>query len=230
MIPEAVLKELSNILGQAYLSINGNALLECASDATKLSFVPEAVAFPNTAEQVSNILKLATREGFPVIPRGGGSGMSGGALPVQGGLVLSLSRFDRILAIDEDNLICRVEPGVITSHLKQAVENLGLFYPPDPQSFLSCTIGGTVAENSGGPLCIKYGVTKQYVLGLEVVLPDGYVLNIGYVQLLMVEQVNQYGGIFVRHTVNNRGYLPGSAEVFVLKNPDSNAGISNINS
>ena len=116
---------------------------------------------------------------FPVTPRGSGTNISGGSVPIRGGIVLCTTKMNRILEINQANLTATVEPGVVLQDFNNLLAKENLFYPPDPQSFLSCTVGGTVAENSGGPLCIKYGVTKQYVLGLEVVLPDGYVMNIG---------------------------------------------------
>lgn len=153
--------------------------MEYGTDATKLEFRPDAVAFPGTDEEISRILGLATRTGFPVIPRGAGSGMSGGALPVRGGLVLVMNRFNRIFSIDQDNLTAKVGPGVITAHLQEAVERLGLFYPPDPASLHISTIGGNVAECAGGLRAVKYGVTRDYVLGLRVVLPTGEIINTG---------------------------------------------------
>ena len=179
MISRADLKQLSYIVGSQHLITTQDALVEYASDATKLAFMPDAVAFPGDSDQVSRILCLATKQGFPVIPRGAGSGMSGGALPVRGGLVMAMDRFDRILAIDQDNLICKVEPGVITADLQKAVEKLDLFYPPDPASLNISTIGGNVAECAGGLRAVKYGVTRDYVLGLTVVLPTGEVIKTG---------------------------------------------------
>jgi len=144
-----------------------------------LIFLPDAVVQPAAREAVPKILRLAWEHGVPVTTRGGGTGLSGGALPVQGGLVLSLDRLDRILEIDEDNMVVRVEPGVITQTLQEAVEAVGLFYPPDPASRGSCTIGGNLAENAGGPRAVKYGVTGDWVLGLEVVLADGSMIRTG---------------------------------------------------
>jgi glycolate oxidase len=128
---------------------------------------------------VAQVLALASETGFPVVPRGAGSGMSGGALPVRGGVVLSMNRFDRILEIDPDNLIARVQPGVITHHLQEAVEAMDLFYPPDPASAKISTIGGNVAACAGGLRAVKYGVTRDYVMGLTVVLPTGQVVQTG---------------------------------------------------
>ncbi len=134
---------------------------------------------PSSTAEVSGILALASRERIPVTPRGGGTGLSGGALAVRGGIVLSLERMNRIVEIDRDNLMAVVEPGVITERLQQEVEAVGLSYPPDPASRGSCMIGGNVAENAGGPRAVKYGVTKDWVTGLEAVLADGRVFTTG---------------------------------------------------
>ena len=179
MISQAILKEISQIINPEHVITSPDKMAEYGSDATKLEFVPDGVVFPGNSQEVSRILTLASKKVFPVVPRGAGSGMSGGALPVRGGLVMAMTRFDRILAIDTDNLICRVEPGVITAHLQEAVEKLGLFYPPDPASLHISTLGGNVAECAGGLRAVKYGVTRDYVLGLEVVLPTGEILKTG---------------------------------------------------
>ncbi len=179
MISNPSLHALADVVGPAYLSTRAEDLAANASDATRLTFMPDAVARPRHSEEVSRILQIANRDRFPVIPRGAGTGQSGGALAVQGGLVLAMDRFDRILAIDPDNMIARVEPGVITARLQEEVEALGLFYPPDPASIHISTLGGNVAECAGGLRAVKYGVTRDYVLGLEVVLPTGEILRTG---------------------------------------------------
>ena len=140
---------------------------------------PELVVRVTSAGQVSQILKLAQQERVPVTPRGAGMGLSGGAVPVHGGIVLSLEKMTRILEIDKANLMVTVEPGVITGDLHRAVEAEGLFYPPDPASLDSCTIGGNIAEDAGGPRAVKYGVTQDYVAGLEAVLPSGEIITCG---------------------------------------------------
>lgn len=179
MIPESALRSISQIVGPEHLITEPTKLTDYSSDATKLEFMPDAVALPGTSDEVSRLLLLANKDLFPVIPRGAGSGQSGGALPVNGGLVLAMDRFDRILNIDRDNLIVKVEPGVITAHLQEEVERLGLFYPPDPASIYISTIGGNVAECAGGLRAVKYGVTRDYVLGLTVVLPTGEIIDTG---------------------------------------------------
>jgi glycolate oxidase len=179
MISETTLRALEEILAPPHLTTRPEDLAEAASDATRLTYMPEAVARPGNPDEVSRILSLANRDRFPVIPRGAGTGQSGGALPVRGGLVLAMDRFDRILAVDPDNMIARVEPGVITARLQEEVEALGLFYPPDPASIHISTLGGNVAECAGGLRAVKYGVTRDYVLGLEIVLPTGEIIKTG---------------------------------------------------
>lgn len=179
MISKEILRQIAQIVGREHLITQNKALIEYSCDATMLESMPDAVAVPENTEQVADILKLATKEGFPVVPRGAGSGMSGGAVPVKGGVVMAMSRFDRILSIDGENLVCKVEPGVVTARLQEAVEKEGLFYPPDPASLNVSTIGGNVAECAGGLRAVKYGVTRDYVLGLRVVLPTGEAINTG---------------------------------------------------
>jgi len=141
--------------------------------------VPEAVALPESAAEVAEILRLAGEAGFPVVPRGAGTATTGAPLASQGGLVLSLAKMDRILEINTEDLVAVVEPGVVNGVFRRAVEERGLFYPPDPASFEFSTLGGNVATCAGGPKGLKYGVTKDYVLGLEVVLPTGEVVFCG---------------------------------------------------
>lgn len=179
MLKPSVVRDLKNIVGAPHLTASPEDLVAYSYDATRRESLPWAVARPADAGEVSAILKLANRERFPVVPRGAGSGMSGGSVPSRGGVVLSLERMDRIIEIDEQDLIAVVEPGVVTGDLQQAVEKRGLFYPPDPASSRFCTIGGNVAECAGGLRAVKYGVTKDYVLGLEVVLPTGEIIRTG---------------------------------------------------
>lgn len=179
MISKTVLRKISNIVGREHLITEDDAMDEYATDATKLKFMPDAVVFPGSAREISRILCLASEIGFPVIPRGAGSGMSGGALPVNGGLVMAMGRLNRILTIDQENLIAKVEPGVVTADLQAAVEKVDLFYPPDPASLNISTLGGNVAECAGGLRAVKYGVTRDYVLGLSVVIPTGEIIDTG---------------------------------------------------
>ncbi|MDY6905593.1 MAG: FAD-linked oxidase C-terminal domain-containing protein [Thermodesulfobacteriota bacterium] len=172
-------KRLEKIVGRDNCTRRNEDLVCYAYDATGRQFLPDAVIFPADASEISRILILANEDRFFVTPRGTGSGMTGGAIPVQGGVVMVLSRLNHILEIDTDNLIARAEPGVITGDFHKAVEARGLFYPPDPSSAAFSTLGGNVAECAGGPRAVKYGVTRDYVLGLEVVLPTGQIMKTG---------------------------------------------------
>jgi len=174
-------RDLRNITGRDYCSKTKEDLVCYGYDATAINFLPDAIIFPEKTSQVASILRLADRDHFNVIPRGSGSGMTGGALPVHGGVVVIMTRFNRIHKIDTDNLVAHVEPGVITGDFHRAVEEEGLFYPPDPASSVFCTLGGNMAECAGGPSAVKYGVTRDYVLGLEVVLPTGQIIKTGVI-------------------------------------------------
>jgi len=140
---------------------------------------PDLVVLPRNGEETATLLRLANEHRFPVIPRGAGTGVVGGAIPFGGGVVLSLERMNRIVEIDEGNMMAVVEPAVITGDLQREVESKGLFYPPDPASLDSCSIGGNVATGAGGPRAVKYGVTRDYVCGLEAVLPSGETVSLG---------------------------------------------------
>ncbi|MGE5173444.1 MAG: FAD-binding oxidoreductase [Betaproteobacteria bacterium] len=179
MLKPSVLKELTKIVDSANLLTSPEELTVYSYDATRRQALPWAVARPASSSEISKILTLANRELFPVVPRGAGTGMSGGSVPVEGGLVLSFERMNKILEIDEEDFLAVVEPGVVTGDLQRAVEARGLFYPPDPASHQFCTLGGNIAECAGGLRAAKYGVTKDYVLGLEVVLPTGEIITTG---------------------------------------------------
>jgi len=170
---------LQDIVGKDRCSRKPEELLCYAYDATAEVYLPDAVIFPQNVQEVSAILALAHKNSFFVIPRGAGSGLTGGSLPVSGGVVLVMNRMNRIIAIDKANLIAQVEPGVITAQFHRAVEKEGLFYPPDPASSEFSTLGGNLAECAGGPRAVRYGVTRDYVLGLEVVLPTGQIIRTG---------------------------------------------------
>jgi glycolate oxidase len=179
-LDDGVLGRLREELGEGGLITAGDPLDRYSRDETEgLSFPPAAVALPSTAEQVARVLRLTHEAGVPVTPRGGGTGLSGGALAVHGGLVLSLERLDRIRAIDSHDMVVEAEAGVATGELHEAVEAQGLFYPPDPSSLASCHLGGNLAEDAAGPRSLRYGTTRQWVLGLEAVLPDGRPLRTG---------------------------------------------------
>ncbi len=173
------INKLKYIVGSSNLACAKEDLLCYSYDGTGQEFPPEAVAFPASTKEISAIMELAQATPFAVVPRGAGSGMTGGALPVEGGLVLSCSRLNRILEIDTENQIAVVEPGVITGDFRKELQQHHLFYPPDPASLKFCTMGGNVAECAGGPSAVKYGVTRDYILGLEVVLADGRIMETG---------------------------------------------------
>lgn len=174
-----IVKELEEIVGAANVSTAITDKITHSYDATQRRCLPDAVVYATTTDQVARVVKLANRWKIPVLPRGAGSGFTGGSLPVQGGIVLVLTRMDKILDIDCENLTAEVEPGVVTAELQRQVEKLGLFYPPDPASKEFSTLGGNVAECAGGPRCVKYGVTKDYIMGLEVVTPTGDIIHTG---------------------------------------------------
>ncbi len=179
-VTSEILEELRSIAGNDAVITDPSTLENCGRDETEdLLFPPEVVVRPSTAEEISRILRLASAKRIPVTPRGGGTGLSGGALPVHRGIVLSMERFNRILEIDEANLQAAVEPGVITEIFQRAVEEKGLYYPPDPASRGSSQLGGNLAECAGGPHAVKYGVTRDYVLGLDAVLPTGDLISTG---------------------------------------------------
>ena len=175
----SIYRHLQKISGKPNVTKEKEELLCYSYDATGNSFLPDAVVFPESEEEVARILKLASKEKLVVVPRGAGSGMTGGAVPVKGGLVIVTSRMNKIFDVDENNFLVRVQPGVIVSDIHKTVEEKGLFYPPDPASSSVCTIGGNIGECAGGPRAVKYGVTRDYVLGLRAVLPSGEVIQTG---------------------------------------------------
>ena len=179
MIEKRIVDKIKRIAGKEHVHSEPEERVCYSYDATNQTYLPDLVVFPGNAQEISDILKLANEENFPVIPRGAGSGFTGGSLPIEGGLILVMARFNRIIEIDTENLIAFVEPGVVTGNFQKEVEKLGLFYPPDPASLKFSTLGGNVAECAGGPRAIKYGVTKDYVIGLEAVLPTGEIISTG---------------------------------------------------
>src|SRR6058998_1830608 len=173
-------RELETMLGRGAVLSDPEELLVYESDGlTLFQALADFVVFPTSVEQVSAVVRLASREGLPFVARGAGTGLAGGCLPAEGGLVLSLMRMNRVLEVDYDNQIAVVEPGLVNLHLSWAVGPRGFYYAPDPSSQQACTIGGNIATNSGGPHTLKYGVTVNHVLGLEVVLPDGEIVWLG---------------------------------------------------
>ncbi|MBC7850588.1 MAG: FAD-binding protein [Chitinophagaceae bacterium] len=174
------IEQFIKIVGEEFILVDDESLLHYGHDETeRLSFPPEVVIRPLTAQQISEIMIICNNDKIPVTPRGAGTGLSGGALPHLGGVLISTDRLNAILSIDERNLQVTTEPGVITEVLQNAVKEKGLFYPPDPSSRGSCFIGGNIAENSGGPKAVKYGVVRDYVLNLELVLPTGEIIWTG---------------------------------------------------
>jgi glycolate oxidase len=180
MIKESLMTEFEKIVGKDNILKSPEALKAYSYDGTT-SWIhePDVVLFPTNAQQISAIVKIANTEKIPVTPRGGGTNVSGGSVPIQGGIVICTTRMNNIIKIDKENLSCTVEPGVVLLDMNNRLAKEGLFFPPDPQSFRGATIGGIIAENAGGPACVKYGVTKQYVLGLEVVLATGEIVKLG---------------------------------------------------
>ena len=177
---QSILPSIKKIIGDNYVFIDDENRNKYAHDETEnLHFLPDIIIKPRTAEEISAVMKICNEHRIPVTPRGAGTGLSGGALPQYGGLLISFERMNSIIEIDERNLQVITEPGVITEVLQNAVKEKGLFYPPDPSSKGSCFIGGNIAENSGGPKAVKYGVVKDYVLNLEVVLPTGEIIWTG---------------------------------------------------
>ena len=174
------IESLEKIVGKEIVFTDPKLLSNYASDYTEdITCPPEAVVIPRTTEEVSTVLSFCNEKKIPVTPRGAGTGLSGGSIPVRGGVSLSMEKFNRILAIDEQNFQATVESGVINDHFQSAVKEKGLFYPPDPASKGSCFLGGNIAHSSGGPKALKYGTTKDYVLNLEVVLPNGDIIWTG---------------------------------------------------
>ncbi|RUM62126.1 MAG: glycolate oxidase subunit GlcD [Persephonella sp.] len=178
-VPENIKRILKKELGEHKVLDDDMDRLLYSYDATRIKMMPSVVVIPESQEEVQKVVKICYQEGIPITPRGAGSGYTGGALAVKGGVLVSFEKMDKILEIDEENAIARVQPGVITYRLQQAVEKKGLFYPPDPASYKFCTIGGNVAENAGGPRCVKYGVTREYVMELTTVINTGETIHTG---------------------------------------------------
>jgi glycolate oxidase len=174
------IKALEKIVGENDIKIDKAHLRAYSYDATKERYEPDAVVFPENEEEVSKILKYCNDNKIAIIPRGAGSGFTGGALPVNGGIVLAMEKYmNKILEIDEKDMVAVVQPGVVNAHLQREVEKRGLFYPPDPASMDYSTIGGNVSENAGGMRAAKYGLTKDYVMSLKAVLPNGDIIRAG---------------------------------------------------
>lgn len=180
MAYEQFASRLADIVGRANVLTSEEDRKVYSYDGTSTwSHMPDMVVFPTETEHVGAVLKLANENGIPVTPRGGGTNVSGGSVPIRGGIVLAMAKMNKILSIEAANLSARVQAGVVLMDLQTALAQEGLFFPPDPQSFLGATLGGIIAENAGGPVCVKYGVTKQYVMGLKAVLPTGRIVEFG---------------------------------------------------
>jgi glycolate oxidase len=179
-LQQDVIKKLEDIVGENHVLKTEETLEKYSKDETiGLQAWPDAAVRVRSADEVSRVMRLANEYSIPVTPRGLGTSLSGGSVPIQGGIVLSMERMDQLLEIDQANLMAVTEPGLITGELHRLVEEQGCFYPPDPASKDSCSIGGNVAEGAGGPRAVRYGTTKDYVCGLEAVLPSGEIMNTG---------------------------------------------------
>lgn len=178
-----ILRDLQSIVGNKNVLFDDPGKLEPYSHdevtEKKYAHLPEVVVKPRTTDEIARIMRLANREGIPVTPRGAGSGLSGGAVPIHGGILLSVERMNRIIEIDKDNMVAVVEPGVITNDINAKLKDDGLWFAGYPMSLESCYIGGNVAENAGGGKAVKYGVTDRYILGLEAVTPEGEIILLG---------------------------------------------------
>src|SRR5512147_2941247 len=174
-----IIVHLEQIIGREGVLSTPEDLAVYGYDGTFVELRPDVVVLPHTTEQVSQVVMLATQEKIPVVTRGMGSGLAAASVPFCGGIALSMTRMNHILEIDVENATVRAEAGIVTADLQAAVEKVGLFYPPDPSSIKHSTIGGNIACNAGGPRCLKYGVTGDYVLGLTIVLADGRILKTG---------------------------------------------------
>ncbi len=179
MLDQTIIKQLQQISGKDQVLTDKADLICYSYDATQRQYLPDVVVHPANVEEISQIMKLANQAKIPIFPRGAGTGFTGGSVPTSGGIVLGLTRLDKILDIDEENLVATIEPGVVTEDFQKTVEKVGLFYPPDPASLKVSTMGGNVAECAGGPRCVKYGVTKDYIIGLEIVTPTGDIIKTG---------------------------------------------------
>jgi glycolate oxidase len=217
-LPESLRTELERIVGADGVLTDPIQLLAYDCDAYTIEkALPTAVVLPQTTEQVAAVARLATREGLPIVPRGAGTGLSGGALATQGGIVLAFSRMTRILWVDTRNRRLRAQAGAVNYQLTKAVQGAGLHFAPDPSSQGACTIGGNVAENSGGPHTLKYGVTVNHITGLQVVLPDGEVAELGG------DEDEPYGYDLVGLLTGSEGTLAIVTEVTARLTPNPQA-------
>lgn len=223
-VTPAIVEELAGIVGRKYVLYGDEEKLEPFShDETpdrKYAHMPEAVARPRTAEEIAAIVRLANRERIPVTARGAGSGLSGGAVPQHGGIVVLTDRMNKILEVDRENMMVVVEPGVVTNEINGVLAEHGLFYPGYPMSLETCFIGGNVAENAGGGKAIKYGVTARYVLGLELVTPTGEIVRLGG---KLVKDVTGYN--LVQLMVGSEGTLGIFTKIILRVGPAPRASV-----
>src|SRR5918996_6129174 len=178
-IPPAAIADLQRALSSDRVLHTPEDLLVFEYDGTIEKGQPQVVVFPDNAQEVAECVRIARRYDLPVVPRGAGTGLSGGAVAAVGGVLIAMTRMKRVLEVDVENRTALVEPGVVNLHLSQAMAKHGLYYAPDPSSQRACTIGGNVAENGGGPHCLAYGVTTNHIRGLEIVLADGSIVWTG---------------------------------------------------
>src|SRR3972149_11551824 len=174
---ETLFEDLKKILGAKNVLSTYEERLTYSYDATNTSFMPDAVVIPQNIEQVVQVMKYASANKIPIVSRGAGSGYTGGSLPVKGGIVVSFEQMNKILSVNKEKMYAVVEPGVVTQNFFDEMEKLGLFYPPDPASLKSSTLGGNVAECAGGMGAVKYGGTNDYFMELEIVLPTGEIIT-----------------------------------------------------
>ncbi len=193
-LPEALVRGLAAVVGRAHVITEPDRLLAYESDGlTAYRVAPRAVVLPGSTEEVAGVVELLHAQDVEIVPRGAGTGLSGGALPTENGVVVGTARMNRVLSIDPVDRLAVVQPGVINARLTEAARPHGLYYAPDPSSQSTCTLGGNVAENSGGPHCLKYGVTSRYVTGLTVVLAGGRVARLGGAGRLAVDELDLVG-------------------------------------
>src|SRR5215813_10716763 len=179
MTPGALVDELRAIVGRQFVLVKKEDVIVYEQDGSILQAMPEIVVAPANTAEVSAVVRAAKKAGVPIVPRGSGTGLAGGAVPAEGGVVLSLARLDRILEIDLENRVAVLEPGVINLEVTKAIAKDGSFYAPDPSSQAACSVGGNIANNSGGPHTLAYGVTVNHILGVEVVLAGGEIVWLG---------------------------------------------------
>ncbi|MEN8153785.1 MAG: FAD-linked oxidase C-terminal domain-containing protein [Acidobacteriota bacterium] len=217
MVEKKILSELYETIGKEKVEINKNFLVTYSYDSTGQKHLPDIIVFPHNEEDVKEILKIASKYMIPVTPRGAGVGYSGGAVPVKGGISLVFTKMNRIINIDKKNMLAVVEPGVITQNLHVECERAGLFYPPDPASLKTSTLGGNVSENAGGPRCFKYGVTSNYVLALEGYLISGEKVKFG------TSTIKDVSGYDIKHLITgSEGTLIVITRIFLrlIPKPD----------